>query len=89
MCSICFDKWTSSGNHRICCLKCGHLFGHSCIDRWLKSNKKCPTCNAKAKKADIRLLYVPRITVVDNHQLNTTLNQLRAEQKERYELVEA
>ncbi|VDI38813.1 Hypothetical predicted protein [Mytilus galloprovincialis] len=26
-CPICFEEWTSSGNHRLASLKCGHLFG--------------------------------------------------------------
>lgn len=26
-CSICLESWTSTGNHRICSLRCGHLFG--------------------------------------------------------------
>ena len=26
-CSICFEPWSNSGNHRIASLKCGHLFG--------------------------------------------------------------
>ncbi len=26
-CPICLEPWTSTGNHRICSLKCGHLFG--------------------------------------------------------------
>lgn len=26
-CGICFDYWTSNGPHRICSLRCGHLFG--------------------------------------------------------------
>ncbi|KAF0989369.1 hypothetical protein HZS_5074 [Henneguya salminicola] len=26
-CPICFEPWTNIGEHRICTLKCGHLFG--------------------------------------------------------------
>ena len=26
-CTICFESWKTSGLHRACCLKCGHLFG--------------------------------------------------------------
>ncbi|CAN0572944.1 unnamed protein product, partial [Ectocarpus sp. 12 AP-2014] len=38
-CSICLDPWTSKGKHRICALLCGHLFGQSCIERWLKVSR--------------------------------------------------
>jgi E3 ubiquitin-protein ligase RFWD3 len=36
-CPICFEPWSSTGPHRICCLVCGHLFGHNCIMKWLKN----------------------------------------------------
>lgn len=36
-CPICFEPWGSSGDHRVCCLACGHLFGLSCIQTWLRS----------------------------------------------------
>ena len=32
-CSICFEPWSNSGNHRIASLKCGHLFGHKYVLR--------------------------------------------------------
>lgn len=33
-CPICFDSWEMSGQHRLVSLKCGHLFGNSCIRRY-------------------------------------------------------
>ncbi len=53
VCSICFEPWTNSGIHRLVCLKCGHLFGEGCIDRWVKSNPKCPQCNRPSKRTGI------------------------------------
>ena len=35
-CPICLEPWTASGDHRIVCLACGHLFGESCVLTWLK-----------------------------------------------------
>ena len=32
-CPICLDSWEMSGTHRLISLKCGHLFGQSCIKR--------------------------------------------------------
>lgn len=32
-CPICLDSWEMSGDHRLVALKCGHLFGNSCIKR--------------------------------------------------------
>ncbi|CAM6045047.1 unnamed protein product [Sphagnum compactum] len=50
-------------------LACGHLFGKSCIKRWLrqagKKQGKCPQCNCRARVEDLRTLYVPQIAVID------------------------
>nr|VZI01112.1 unnamed protein product [Spirometra erinaceieuropaei] len=59
-CPICLETWTTSGTHRICCLRCGHLFGKSCILKWLATQGrvgKCPQCNAEAQSKDIRVLF--------------------------------
>lgn len=32
-CSICMDTWNMDGAHRLVALKCGHLFGESCVRR--------------------------------------------------------
>ncbi|KAF7051551.1 hypothetical protein CFC21_059784 [Triticum aestivum] len=34
-CSICLEPWTSTGKHHICCIPCGHVYGRSCLTRWL------------------------------------------------------
>ena len=64
-CSICFEPWTNSGEHRLVCLKCGHLFGENCIERWVKTNPKCPQCNMPAKKQDIRKIYAKAVKCLD------------------------
>ncbi|XP_009377040.2 E3 ubiquitin-protein ligase RFWD3 isoform X3 [Pyrus x bretschneideri] len=67
-CSICLEPWTNDGDHHISCLPCGHLFGMSCIKRWLqqRSNSgKCPQCNKKCALKDVRKLFVSQIVSVD------------------------
>ncbi|XP_033340393.1 ring finger and WD repeat domain 3 isoform X1 [Megalopta genalis] len=80
-CPICMDFWTSSGEHRLCCLRCGHLFGHSCILKWLQSsctsaNRRCPQCNMKASVKDIRMLYAKKLTSIDTAELDALKTQL-------------
>ncbi|XP_028946602.1 uncharacterized protein [Malus domestica] len=61
ICSICLDSRTVEGDHRICSLPCGHLFGMSCINRWLqhKDTGKCPICNRKkCELKDVLKLFV-------------------------------
>jgi len=64
------------------CLPCGHLFGRSCIRKWIRQSGrnigKCPQCNKMSKLKDIRTLYVSRIAVVDGEMLQE-LTSLRAE----------
>ncbi|KAI3716673.1 hypothetical protein L1987_67706 [Smallanthus sonchifolius] len=68
VCPICLEAWTSVGDHRICCLPCGHIYGMSCIKRWLlrrQSSGKCPKCKSLCTLKDIRVLYATRLCVAD------------------------
>ncbi|XP_052797450.1 E3 ubiquitin-protein ligase RFWD3-like isoform X2 [Mya arenaria] len=83
-CPICFDQWTTSGNHRLCSLRCGHLFGQSCIEKWLRGQGgKCPHCNAKAKRQDIRVLYAKTIKALDTTERDRALQDLEKEREVR------
>ncbi|XP_016977619.1 E3 ubiquitin-protein ligase RFWD3 [Drosophila rhopaloa] len=70
-CPICLDSWEMSGEHRLVSLRCGHLFGESCIRRWLNESQRqssvkvCPQCKTKAAFKDIRHLYAKRIQMLD------------------------
>lgn len=79
-CSICFEPWTNSGNHRLSSLKCGHLFGMSCIEKWLKGQGgKCPQCNEKAKIKDVRVIYAKTIKMMDTSEKERALRELEHE----------
>ncbi|XP_062402959.1 E3 ubiquitin-protein ligase RFWD3 [Sardina pilchardus] len=83
-CPICFEPWTTSGDHRLAALRCGHLFGYTCINRWLKGDgAKCPQCNKKAKRTDIVLLYARKLRAVDNTEQETLKRSLEQEQSQR------
>ena len=76
-CPICFEPWTNSGEHRISSLKCGHFFGRSCIEKWLRSSgDDCPNCNEKATKKDVRLHYVARLKAVDTADKDRAVKDL-------------
>lgn len=85
-CSICFEAWTAAGEHRPSALRCGHLFGFTCIQRWLKAAgpaAKCPQCNKKAKRSDIVKLYVTRLRALDNSEQESLKRALEQEQSLR------
>ncbi|XP_051808097.1 E3 ubiquitin-protein ligase RFWD3 [Acanthochromis polyacanthus] len=65
---------------------CGHLFGFTCIQRWLKAQgqaAKCPQCNKKAKRSDIVLLYAPKLRALDNSEQESLKKSLEQEQSLR------
>ncbi|GAB1605169.1 hypothetical protein Ahia01_000798700 [Argonauta hians] len=76
-CPICFDAWTTSGNHRPASLRCGHLFGQSCIEKWLRGQgEKCPQCNSRARRNDIRVIFTKNIRAVDTVERDRALQDL-------------
>ncbi|KAG7165429.1 E3 ubiquitin-protein ligase RFWD3-like [Homarus americanus] len=87
ICPICFEPWSNSGDHHLSSLKCGHLFGYSCIDRWVKGKgARCPQCNGKAMKKDIRVLYANALTALDTSERDRVMKDLQAERKLRKKL---
>lgn len=85
-CTICFEPWTTAGDHRPSALRCGHLFGFTCIQRWIKSAgtaAKCPQCNKKAKRSDIVKLYVTKLRALDNSEQESLKRALEHEQSLR------
>ncbi|KAJ9056950.1 RING finger and WD repeat domain-containing protein 3 [Entomophthora muscae] len=73
-CTICTEEWTSSGVHQVAALRCGHVFGKSCLEAWHRSKTQrgnsgvfasCPNCSAPYKMKDIFPLYVRNIKALD------------------------
>lgn len=64
-CTICFEPWTSSGPHQTTVLKCGHLFGRSCLLQCLQARRTCPLCNEKVPSG--RDAHKPRTTHGTEH----------------------
>ena len=87
-CIICLEQFENYGKHRIASLKCGHVFGESCIYTWLNRGdiKKCPQCNTVAKKKDIRTIYCPKLVALDVAERNKALEDLEQEKAVRMRL---
>uniref|UniRef100_A0A8C0HJP8 RING-type E3 ubiquitin transferase n=1 Tax=Chelonoidis abingdonii TaxID=106734 RepID=A0A8C0HJP8_CHEAB len=80
-CAICFEQWTNAGEHRLSALRCGHLFGYTCIIRWLKGQAgKCPQCNKKAKRSDVVVLYARTLKALDTSEQERMKSSLEKEQ---------
>lgn len=80
-CPICLGAWTTTGKHRLCSLRCGHIFGYSCIKQWLKTNndyaERCPQCNARASLKHIRFLYANKVISLDSSELESMQKQIK------------
>lgn len=84
-CPICLDPWTNGGDHRLSSLKCGHFFGQSCIERWLKGGGGgggCPNCNEKASKKDVRIHFLAKLTALDTAERDRAVQQMEKAQAE-------
>jgi hypothetical protein len=82
-CSVCLEPWTNSGEHRIASLGCGHLFGKSCILKWLGERRTCPSCNKVCKRAEVRDIYVSNVIAMDSAELDSVRQELNREKKAR------
>ncbi|GMF10817.1 unnamed protein product [Phytophthora lilii] len=80
-CTICCEDCTMAGRHRLAALKCGHLFGKKCIERWVSEKRTCPNCSAVVRRADICLLYSDHVAVVDNSGLEDMTSKYEAEKE--------
>lgn len=63
-CSICLEPFGKPDtSHHLVTLKCGHLFGKSCIEQWLKptDHRKCPTCKKPATIKQMIKIYADNL----------------------------
>ena len=56
-CPICFNVATQDGNHRLCALPCGHMFGYMCLEQWLELKCECPMCRTQYGIDDVVVLH--------------------------------
>lgn len=79
-CIICTEMWTTSDDHHLVALKCGHLFGKSCIENWLMPSRnynRCPQCNKPAKRRDIHKIYSRCVKPLDTWERDEALAKVK------------
>lgn len=85
-CLICCEPYHASNEHRMVSLKCGHIYGKECIERWLKtkeSKRRCPKCNQTSTLKDIRVIYAKTVKCIDTTELDEARKQLEFEKRLR------
>lgn len=96
-CKICFMPYTSGVTHRIVSLKCGHIFGKSCIEKWMQTVRPahCPFCFSACRKPHLRELFITSVSVTDTtreEELIRRFNEernLRIDAEKRLSMVKA
>lgn len=87
------ERWSATGSHRVCTLRCGHLYGLSCIKNWITSSKAanrratCPICHKAIFQNDIVCLYVGDVYALETAELdlfNERLKTAKLENDVRY-----
>lgn len=78
-CVVCQESlWDTGedGDHLPCSLRCGHLFGRPCIERWIrrlgKTKATCPLCSAPCALKDVwNVLVREPLRTVDAEQIES------------------
>ncbi|EOB15228.1 ring finger and WD repeat domain-containing protein 3 [Nosema bombycis CQ1] len=88
-CPICFCEYSSDGDHRIVAMKCGHLFGQSCLLGWFGSKKRaiCPTCTLPSTKSQIRIIFANKISALGTENEQKLLDKFLVEHNEKNALL--
>lgn len=55
-CVICLNHFD---NQKISFIPCGHMFCSECIEKSIKNRKKCPYCNKRVTKKQIKQAFLP------------------------------
>lgn len=89
-CPICFGEYASNGDHRIVSMKCGHLFGQSCILAWFGTKKRaiCPTCTVPSTKSQIRTIFASKISSLGTENEQKLLDKFLSEHNEKTLLIQ-
>ncbi|KAI7868118.1 hypothetical protein BDF14DRAFT_1796533 [Spinellus fusiger] len=97
-CSICSEDWTDNDAHRVVSLKCGHMFGESCILRWIHSTERnsgtvgrgtCPICICSIRECDLRPLQYISIAVQDETETGELREKLNDALQKSFQLQKA
>ncbi|XP_061395739.1 uncharacterized protein LOC133331355 [Musca vetustissima] len=57
LCAIC-SEYFKSNDIIYCTTKCGHVFHHKCLTRWLSQSTTCPQCRAVCHRHMIHRIYL-------------------------------
>ena len=94
-CIICGKALSTTGDHQVCSLACGHLVGFKCINEWFEQFPFCPVCNKEMKLSDIQLLFWTTSVTSDSFDLENMVintkkikNEIQSLEKDIHEVEE-
>ncbi|KAI3751532.1 hypothetical protein L2E82_22620 [Cichorium intybus] len=83
-CPICIEPWTLEGDHQICCLPCGHIYGLSCINKWIERHRVSKKNEVSVAEAQ----YLKTEKQVCNGMLHLEATQRKSDECVTGELVQ-
>lgn len=88
-CPICFGEYTTSTSHMPTSLKCGHIFGNSCIIRWFNGARTayCPSCSKRSKQSELRIIFATSIRTLDSTKEKEILEKYLNEKEKNTKLI--
>ncbi|RCI06101.1 RING finger and WD repeat domain-containing protein 3 [Rhizopus stolonifer] len=94
ICTLCQTSWTNGGFHRIVNLKCGHVFGKSCISTHIRDMLSkfgaacCPICKKPAVKSEPRHIWPTKLIPENQEDLKSLKSQIEEASKTLKDLVQ-
>ncbi|KAG8460495.1 hypothetical protein KFE25_013145 [Diacronema lutheri] len=90
-CVVCQEPLWGEGDdegHAPCSLRCGHLFGRSCIEQWIRrlgrSSATCPLCSAACALRDVWPVHVREpLRTIDAAQVEGAEQEAEGARKRR------
>lgn len=83
-CSICLESYFINHPEIAVRLSCKHVFGHSCIQRWLESYETCPLCRATVGLYSFSGTKSKFEEFLDKHNLTAVLAEGRSSNTPEY-----
>ena len=87
-CPICFEQISIKGEHQIASLPCGHVFGCSCIKKWLETSNACPVCQKHTSARMIRMILWDGSIPIDKSRTDSIRNDNEKAKKKHQFLIQ-
>ncbi|XP_022185346.2 E3 ubiquitin-protein ligase TRAIP [Nilaparvata lugens] len=87
-CAICEELFNGEDREIIFATKCGHIFHHQCLTKWLERSDTCPQCRQRASKKKIYRIFFNMSDENESSAVASLIDGLEMELHEKTEEIE-